>query len=38
MVQQTYRYVRFRPGYLAFLLYRKARLGLLRSFLWLVNY
>jgi len=37
-VRQIYRYVRFRPRYLAFLLYRKARLGLLRSFLWFVNY
>lgn len=38
MAQQSYRYVRYRPRYLAFLLYRKARLGLLKSFLWSVNY
>ena len=38
MVQQSYRYVRYRPSYLAFLLYRKSRLGLLKSFLWSVNY
>lgn len=38
MLQQSYRYVRYRPRYLTFLLYRKARLGLLKSFLWSVNY
>jgi len=38
MLQQSYRYVRYRPRYLAFLLYRKARLGLLKGFLWSVNY
>jgi hypothetical protein len=36
--QQLVRYLRFRPRYLTFLLYRKARLGLLKSFLWSVNY
>ena len=38
MAEQAYRYARYRPRYLAFLLYRKARLGLLKSFLWSVNY
>ena len=38
MIEQTAHYVRRRPRYLAFLLYRKARLGLLKSFLWSVNY
>jgi hypothetical protein len=38
MASQTYRYLRFRPRYLAFLLYRKARLGLLREFFRSVNY
>jgi hypothetical protein len=38
MAEQTYRYARYRPRYLAFVLYRKARLGLLKSFLWSVNY
>ena len=38
MALQTYRYLRFRPRYLTYLLYRKARLGLLKDFLWSVNY
>ena len=38
MIGQTAQYARRRPGYLVFLLYRKARLGLLKSFLWSVNY
>lgn len=38
LAQQTFRYLRYRPRYLFFLVYRKARLGLLRSFVWSVNY
>jgi len=38
IAQQIYRYLRFRPRYLTFLLHRKARLGLLKDFLWSVNY
>lgn len=35
---QAMRYVRFRRSYLAYLIWRKSRLGLLREFLWNVNY
>ena len=35
---QAIRYFRYRRSYLPYLLYRKWRLGLLRDFLWTVNY
>ncbi|TFH33726.1 MAG: sulfotransferase [Anaerolineales bacterium] len=35
---QAFRYFRYRRSYLPYLLYRKFRLGLLRDFLWTVNY
>jgi hypothetical protein len=38
MLFQMVRYLRFRRSYLAYLVYRKWKLGLLRDFLWTVNY
>lgn len=38
LLRQTYQYLRYRRGYLLFLLWRKLRLGLLKDFLWDVNY
>jgi hypothetical protein len=35
---QTFRYLRYRPSYFFYLFWRKWRLGLLREFLWTVNY
>jgi hypothetical protein len=36
--RQTWRYIRYRPHYLSYLLRRKYQLGLLRDFLWKINY
>jgi hypothetical protein len=35
---QFYKYLRERPGYLSYLLYRKWKLGLLKEFLWSIHY
>jgi hypothetical protein len=38
LIPQLWRYLRYRRAYLFFLLYRKAKLGLLTEFLWTVHY
>ncbi|NIS80807.1 MAG: hypothetical protein GTO14_11490 [Anaerolineales bacterium] len=38
LLRQTYHYLRHRRAYLLFLFWRKWRLGLLKDFLWTVNY
>jgi hypothetical protein len=38
LLRQTYHYLRYRRSYLLFLFWRKLRLGLLKDFLWDVNY
>jgi hypothetical protein len=38
LLRQTYQYLRYRRSYLLFLVWRKIRLGLLKDFIWDVNY
>jgi len=38
IILQAFRYFRYRRSYLPYLFYRKWKLGLLRDFLWTVNY